>query len=218
MPFYNFSMKPNRESSFVKSSLPDPGKVGLGRLFWEMFSLSAFTFGGGYVIVALMQNRFVNKFHWIDEQEMLDLVAIAQSAPGVMAVNAAIVVGYKLCGMPGVVLSVLATIIPPFVSIYIIGLFYQALSGNPVFQWVLDGMSAAVAAIIFASVYDMAAKVISDNKIVNLTIMAASFIFSQFLGINIIWIILCAIACGLAKTVYEWKKPDPDSKAKGAGL
>ena len=74
-------------------------KKKLLRLFIETFYLSAFTFGGGYMIVSLMKKKFVNEYHWIEEDEMLDLVAIAQSAPGAIAVNGAIVVGYKLAGI-----------------------------------------------------------------------------------------------------------------------
>ena len=77
-------------------------KKKLLRLFIETFYLSAFTFGGGYMIVSLMKKKFVNEYHWIEEDEMLDLVAIAQSAPGAIAVNGAIVVGYKLAGISGV--------------------------------------------------------------------------------------------------------------------
>ena len=73
------------------------------KVFWKLFLstlyLSAFTFGGGYVIVTLMKDKFVDKYHWIEENEMLDLIAIAQSAPGAIAVNGAIVVGYKLAGL-----------------------------------------------------------------------------------------------------------------------
>ena len=72
-------------------------KKKLLRLFIETLYLSAFTFGGGYMIVSLMQKKFVNEYHWIEEDEMLDLVAIAQSAPGAIAVNGAIVVGYQWC-------------------------------------------------------------------------------------------------------------------------
>ena len=78
-------------------------KKKLLRLFIETFYLSAFTFGGGYMIVSLMKKKFVNEYHWIEEDEMLDLVAIAQSAPGAIAVNGAIVVGYKLAGISGVI-------------------------------------------------------------------------------------------------------------------
>lgn len=89
-----------------------PGHAGsrgslLAKLFISTLYLSAFTFGGGYVIVTLMKKKFVDEYHWIDEQEMLDLVAIAQSSPGAIAVNGAIVVGYKLAGRAGVLLSLI---------------------------------------------------------------------------------------------------------------
>ena len=89
----------------------------LMKLFVSTLYLSAFTFGGGYVIVTLMKKKFVDEYHWIEENEMLDLVAIAQSAPGTIAVNGAIVVGYKLAGMTGVVTAIIGTIIPPFLII-----------------------------------------------------------------------------------------------------
>ena len=89
----------------------------LSKLFISTLYLSAFTFGGGYVIVTLMKKKFVDQYHWIDDEEMLDLIAIAQSSPGAIAVNGAIVVGYKLAGIPGVLLCVLATVLPPFVII-----------------------------------------------------------------------------------------------------
>ena len=104
----------------------------LSTLFFSTLYLSAFTFGGGYVIVTLMQKKFVKEYHWIDEDEMLDLIAIAQSAPGAIAVNGAIVVGYKIAKIPGVIISVIATIIPPFLIISIISLFYNAFKENQV--------------------------------------------------------------------------------------
>ena len=88
-------------------------KMRLLKLFWSTLYLSAFTFGGGYVIVSLMKKKFVDDYHWIDENEMLDLVAIAQSSPGAIAINGAIVVGYKLAGITGVLVSIIRTIIPP---------------------------------------------------------------------------------------------------------
>ncbi len=88
----------------------------LKKLFLSTLYLSTFTFGGGYVIVTLLKNRFVDELHWIDENEMLDLVAIAQSSPGAIAVNGAIVVGYKLAGIPGILCSILGAIIPPFLD------------------------------------------------------------------------------------------------------
>lgn len=92
--------------------------------------LSAFTFGGGYVIVTLMKKKFVDEYHWIDEQEMLDLVAIAQSSPGAIAVNGAIVVGYKLAGIAGVLTTVIATVLPPFTILTLISFCYAAFRSN----------------------------------------------------------------------------------------
>ena len=96
----------------------------LWKLFISTLYLSAFTFGGGYVIVTLMKEKFVDELHWIEEDEMLDLIAIAQSAPGAIAVNGAIVVGYKLAGLLGALVAILATILPPFVIISAISFFY----------------------------------------------------------------------------------------------
>ena len=81
------------------------------KLFTSTFYLSAFTFGGGYVIIPLMRKKFVEQFHWIEETEMLDLTAIAQSAPGPIAVNASILIGYRLAGFAGAMVSTLGTVL-----------------------------------------------------------------------------------------------------------
>ena len=87
------------------------------KTYWKLFSstfcLSAFTFGGGYIIIPLMRKKFVEELHWIEEQEMLDLSAIAQSSPGAIAVNAAILVGYRIAGIPGALVTICGTILPP---------------------------------------------------------------------------------------------------------
>lgn len=115
------------------------------RVLWKLFVstlyLSAFTFGGGYVIVSLLKKKFVDEYHWIEEDEMLDLVAIAQSAPGPIAVNGAIVVGFKLVGLIGALVAILGTIIPPFLIISMISVFYQAFRDNAVISQLLQGMA-----------------------------------------------------------------------------
>lgn len=90
----------------------------LWKLFVSTLYLSTFTFGGGYVIVTLMKNKFVDELGWIEEKEMLDMVAIAQSSPGPIAVNGAIVIGYKLCGIIGAGAAVLGAVIPAFCNTY----------------------------------------------------------------------------------------------------
>lgn len=126
-------------------------------MFLSTLYLSAFTFGGGYVIVTLMKDKFVDKYHWIEENEMLDLIAIAQSAPGAIAVNGAIVVGYKLAGLAGVLTAIFGTVLPPF-SYHLCDLcFYQMFRDNFIIRELLDRMQAGVGAVIASVVWDMAA-------------------------------------------------------------
>ena len=127
----------------------------LKKLFFSTLYLSTFTFGGGYVIVSLMKTKFVDELHWIDKNEMLDLIAIAQSSPGAVAVNGAIVVGYKLCGIPGVICSILGAIIPPFFIISIISGFYTIFQENKAVQALLTGMRAGVGAVIVSVVWEI---------------------------------------------------------------
>ena len=122
-------------------------KKKLLRLFIETFYLSAFTFGGGYMIVSLMKKKFVNEYHWIEEDEMLDLVAIAQSAPGAIAVNGAIVVGYKLAGISGVIVSVFGAVLPPFLIISVVSVFYEIFRDNRIVAAMLSGMQTGVGAV-----------------------------------------------------------------------
>ena len=96
------------------------------KLFTSTFYLSAFTFGGGYVIIPLMKKKFADDLHWIEEKEMLDLTAIAQSAPGPIAVNAAILIGYRIAGVLGALTTILGTVLPPLIILSVISLFYQA--------------------------------------------------------------------------------------------
>lgn len=132
-------------------------KQGAEKTVFSTLYLSTFTFGGGYVIVTLMKNKFVDELHWIDEEEMLDLVAIAQSSPGAIAVNGAIVVGYKLAGLPGVLLSILGAILPPMIILSAISFFYDAFRSNLIVGTMLKGMQSGVAAVIASVVLIWAA-------------------------------------------------------------
>ena len=172
----------------------------LVKLFLSTLYLSAFTFGGGYVIVTLMKKKFVDEYHWIEEDEMLDLTAIAQSSPGAIAVNGAIVVGYKLAGLPGVLVSIVATVIPPFVIIALISVFYNAFRNNWLISQMLEGMQAGVGAVIASVVYDMAAGIVEGRKPASLCIMAGAFAAACFFEINVICIILVCGLIGIVRT------------------
>ena len=173
----------------------------LKKLFISTFYLSAFTFGGGYVIVTLMKKTFVDQYHWIDEEEMLDLVAIAQSCPGAIAVNGAIVVGYKLAGLPGVMTSVLATVIPPFAILSLISLCYAAFRSNQYVGWMLNGMQAGVGAVIAQVVWEMGSGIVKDRQWISVLIMAAAFIANYVYNVNVVLIILLCAAIGVVRTL-----------------
>lgn len=176
------------------------------KLFVSTLYLSTFTFGGGYVIVTLMKKKFVDEYHWIEENEMLDLVAIAQSSPGAIAVNGAIVVGYKLAGMTGALTAILATIIPPFAIISLISVFYSAFRSNQAVSEILTGMQAGVGAVIASVVYEMAAGVIHGKNPVSIAIMLVSFVASCFFEVNVVYIVLICIALGIIRTVHRERR------------
>lgn len=188
---------------FLEGKTMDKKK--LLKLFISTLYLSAFTFGGGYVIVTLMQKKFVEEYHWIEEDEMLDLVAIAQSSPGPIAVNGAIVIGYKLAGIIGVIVSVIATVLPPFIVISVISVFYNAFRDNLWISLMLEGMQAGVGAVIASVVYDMSIGIFKDKNIESILIMVVAFILNYFLNINVIYIILGCIGIGVIKCFYLMK-------------
>lgn len=178
----------------------------LWKLFISTLYLSAFTFGGGYVIVTLMKEKFVDQLHWIEEDEMLDLIAIAQSAPGAIAVNGSIVVGYKLAGLLGALTAILATIIPPFVIISVISYFYELFRDNFVVSTLLSGMQAGVAAVIGSVVWDMGGGVLKQKSALSVAIMVAAFVAVCIYRVNVIVVILVCIALGILRTVLAGRK------------
>ena len=178
----------------------------LRSLFFSTLYLSAFTFGGGYVIVTLMKKKFVDEYHWIDEPEMLDLIAIAQSSPGAIAVNGAIVIGYKLAGIPGVLTAVLATVIPPFVILSVISAFYTAFRSLHVVSWMLKGMQAGVGAVIIDVVFEMASGIVTKRQYFSVLLMVAAFVANYCFEVNAVVIILFCIVLGLILTFYREKE------------
>lgn len=175
------------------------------RLFFSTLYLSAFTFGGGYVIVSLLKKTFVDQYHWIDRNEMLDLVAIAQSSPGAIAVNGAIVVGYKLAGFAGTVTAITATILPPFLIISMISVLYGIFRDNVVVNQMLQGMQAGVGAVIASVVFEMGRGICCGRNPLSIAIMLAAFAACAA-GISVIYVVLACAAVGLVRTCFTGKE------------
>lgn len=185
----------------------------LATLFFSVFKLSACTFGGGFVIVPLMRKQFVKKLGWIDEQEMMDMTAIAQSSPGAIAVNASILLGYHVAGVPGALLTVLGTITPPLIIISIISLFYQAFRDNIIVNLVMAGMLCGVAAVIFDVVVDMAKTIFHQRRILPVLVLLGAFVAVRFFSVNIILIIFVCGIIGALDTLYRQKRGKEGEKA-----
>ena len=166
------------------------------KLFLSTFELSACTFGGGFVIIPLMRKKFVEELGWIEEEEMLDLTAIAQALPGAIAVNASIMLGYHIAGIPGAILAVLGTVLPPLIIISIISMFYQAFRNNVIVSMAMRGMLCGVAAVICDVVINMAKSIFQKKR--PLPIIAV-----RYLSINIIIVIF---VCGCIGTLDIWIK------------
>ena len=175
-------------------------------LFTSMLSISAFTFGGGFVIVTFMKKRFVDELKWLEEQEMLDMIALAQSSPGAIAVNGAILVGWRIAGFPGMLISVLGTIIPPMAILTIISFFYAAFASNPYVAAMLKGMQAGVAAVILDVVCGLGSKVLKQKSWLQTAVMLTAFVAAFFLGVNVIFIVLTAAVIGAAEALLLMKK------------
>lgn len=162
-------------------------------LFISTFTISAFTFGGGYVIVPLMRKKFVQELKWIEDDEMLDLITIAQSSPGAMAVNTSIILGYKLAGVLGSLITILGTVLPPLIIITIISYFYEAFRSNKYVSLAMLGMQAGVAAVLVDVVISMVGSIVKNKKIVPIIVLVCAFIATYFFKVNIlITILICA--------------------------
>ncbi len=176
------------------------------KLFISTLYISAFTFGGGFVIITFMKKKFVDELHWIDEEEMLDLTAIAQSSPGAIAVNAAILVGWKTVGLPGMVVAVIGTIIPPMVILTIISFFYVAFATNTYIALILKGMQAGVAAVILDVVCSLGSNVIKQKNWIHYLILVVAFVATFVFQVNVIYIILASACVGILLAIIELKK------------
>ena len=171
----------------------------LWTLFTSMLTISSFTFGGGFVIVTLMKRRFVDELGWMDEDEMLDIAAMAQSTPGAIAVNAAVLTGTRIGGTIGMFVAVLGTVIPPFVLLSVLSLCYEAFRQLYPVRLALAGMQAGVAAVILDVAWGLGKNVARKKDRVDLVLLALVFIAQWFTNLNTAVIILSAAAVGLAR-------------------
>lgn len=164
------------------------------QLFLSFFKIGAFTFGGGWAMISIIEKEVVDSRRWIDREEFLNLLAVAQSLPGILAVNISVAVGDKIRGMKGSVCAALGTILPSFVIILAIAMFLtpEAINGNPVLSAIFKGIRPAVVALIVAPVITSARAAKINWKTIWIPIAVALLVWSKWEWVSnpIIYIVL----------------------------
>lgn len=169
-------------------------------IYIEAFSvfskIGAFTIGGGYAMVPLIEDEVVIKRHWIAKEDFIDLLAIAQSSPGILAVNISIFIGYRLRGIRGSIVTALGTILPSFLIILAIALFFHNFKDNVWIEKIFRGIRPAVVALIAAPTFNMAKSAKINRYNIWIPILSALLIW--LLGFSPIWIIVTAGIGGIS--------------------
>ncbi|MFM1551998.1 chromate transporter [Helcococcus ovis] len=184
--------------------------ISIAKMFMIFLKIASFTFGGGYTIVPVMKDEFSVKRKLIDEKEMLDIVSISTSGPGPMAINCAIITGYRLHGVFGAIMAAISSAIPSLVIITIISYFYKEFSENYYVKAALTGMGGAIAGVLLITSYDMAKQALKTHTFVSAFIIICTFVASYVVNVNTGIIILVTAIFGLF--VYSLIKDEEKSK------
>ena len=167
--------------------------------FKTFFKIGIFTLGGGYAMIPIIEEEVVNRHRWVDKEEMLDLIAIAQSCPGVFAINISIFVGYKLRKVRGAIATALGTALPSFLIILIIAMFFHQFEDNRVVAAMFRGIRPAVVALIAVPTFNLGKRAELNKFTIWIPVVSALAIW--LLGVSPIWIIIAAGVGG-----YIWGK------------
>lgn len=178
-------------------------KVPLRQIFGVFAKIGAFTIGGGYAMISLIQNEIVSR-KWLGEEEFTELITLSQTAPGLLAVNISIFTGFRLRGVKGSIVATLASILPPFLIILAIAMVFSGFKDNPVVIRVFKGIRPAVVALILVPMINMARK--SDDTWWKWVLSAAVLVLAGFLEVSPIYILLCVIVVFLGISIYAERK------------
>lgn len=165
------------------------------KLFISFFKIGAFTFGGGWAMIPLIEREVVDKQNWIKREDFVDALAIAQSLPGVLAVNISILIGNKLRGLKGCLMATLGTILPSFLIILAIAIWFVQTYDNPVVERIFKGVRPAVVALIVSPVFSTAKTARINIKTVIIPIIVALSIWLG--GVSPIWFVLLGAIGGI---------------------
>lgn len=168
----------------------------LGRLFWSFFKMGPVTFGGGYAMIPVFHQEVVEKRKWLDEEEVTDLFAIAQSTPGAVGVNASTFVGYRIAGLPGAIAALLGVLLPTFLIVLALSMTFLAVRDQPKIKAAFLGIRPAVVALIVYAGIRVGRTAIKDA----VTLLTAAGVLALLIatGINPVFALLMGMAVGMA--------------------
>ena len=175
-------------------------------IFILFFKIGAFTIGGGYAMLSLIEDEIVNKKKWLDHEEFLDGMAIAQSTPGVLAVNISLITGYKIAGFLGMFAGMLGAVLPSFFIVLFLSQILLAYGNHPLVVAIFNGVKPAITALILISVYRIG-KSANINKY-NFVIPLIVAILIKYFGVSLILIIIATMILGNIFYILKEKKED----------
>lgn len=182
-------------------------------MYWKLFrifaKIGAFTIGGGVAMIPLIEREVVQKNKWVDEEDFIDIISIAQSAPGLIAVNVSIFIGHKIAGLKGSIVATLGSILPPFLIILLVASVFTSFKDNQAVQAVFKGIRPAVVSLIIAPAIRFAKK--SHLDIFKIILMIATLLLIVLGGISPIIIIIATI---IGSVIYTYVKSRPAKKKK----
>jgi len=175
-----------------------------GHIFWTFSKIGAFTIGGGYAMLPLIQREIVERKKWISESDFIDMIAVSQAAPGIWAVNIAIFTGHRMKGTMGSIVATLGAVLPSFFIILLIAMFFRNFQDNPYVIKIFNAIRPAVVALIAVPVFTTARAAGINLKTVVIPAVAAFLIW--FWGVSPIYVVLGAALGGLGFGFYDRKK------------
>ena len=185
----------------------------LGTLFWVFFSISAVALGGGLTMLPIMSREFVEKRNWMTDNDMVDTVAVMQSMPGIISINMAVLIGYRIAGVIGATVSVLGVVTPPTLIILVIAMFMKNLAGSDKLDHIFLGVRAAVSAMILLSAIKMGKQIIKGK--VAAVIAIAGFFAMVVFNVNAILLVIVSALIGLGMAYLpHWFRKSSEEERK----